>query len=269
MDLGIAGRACAVTGASRGIGKATACQLAAEGANVVLVARSEDGLAETAETCREAGEAHGTRVEVLAIDVRDTDAGEKVALACQGRYGAIDVLVNAAGVARQIPIVDVGEDEWQAQLDLHVLAAARLMRAAAPRMAERGWGRIVNVTSSAGKRPAQWNIAYSASKAAQLSLSRAYADAYAKDGVLINAVAPGAVATELWTAPGGLADQAAQLRGATREQALADTAARIPLGRLGEADEVASVIVFLCSERASNVTGAAWSIDGGTFQSIV
>ena len=138
-----------------------------------------------------------------------------------------------------------------------------LMRAAAPAMAERGQGRIVNVCSSSGKRPSLTNAAYSVSKAAQLSLSRVFADAYADRGVLVNAVAPGAVESPLWTAEGGLADQTAAARGISREEALEDARSRIPLGRFGREDEVAAVIVFLCSARASNVTGAAWSVDGG------
>jgi 3-oxoacyl-[acyl-carrier protein] reductase len=144
-----------------------------------------------------------------------------------------------------------------------------MMRAAAPRMAERGWGRIVNVASSSGKRPSSSNAAYSVAKAAQLSLSRAFAESYARRGVLVNAVAPGPVASPLWTEPGGLADQAAEQRGTTREEALAESAEKVPLGRFGTEQEVAAVIAFLCSEQASDVVGAAWSVDGGSVPTIV
>jgi 3-oxoacyl-[acyl-carrier protein] reductase len=136
-------------------------------------------------------------------------------------------------------------------------------------MAAKGWGRIVNVSSSSGKRPSLTNMAYSVTKAAELSLSRAFADAYATRGVLVNAVAPGVVSTGLWMAPGGLADQLAAARGSTREQVLESTAARNPLGRLGTEQEVAAVIAFLCSEAASNVVGAAWSVDGGAVPVII
>ena len=149
------------------------------------------------------------------------------------------------------------------------MAAMRLMRTLAPAMAERGWGRVVNVSSSSGKRPSTANVAYAVAKTAQLALSRAYADAYASRGVLINAVAPGPVAGELWLGDGGLADQLAARSGGTREQAVDAAAAKIPLGRLATPAEIADVIVFLCSARAANVAGAAWSVDGGSVQTIV
>ncbi len=167
------------------------------------------------------------------------------------------------------PLERLSDDEWQAQWELHVMAPMRLMRACAPEMSERGWGRIVNVCSSSGKRPSRTNMAYSVTKAAQLSLSRAFADEFAGRGVLVNAVAPGPVADDLWLAPGGMADQAAEIQGKTRDQVLEATAARVPLGRMAQAEEIAAVIVFLCSEAASNVAGAAWSVDGGTVPVII
>ena len=143
------------------------------------------------------------------------------------------------------------------------------MRAVAPAMAERGWGRIVNVSSSSGKRPSSRNMAYSVTKAAELSLSRSFADLYAARGVLVNAVTPGPVASELWMAPGGLADQEAEARGVTREEVLEATAGRVPVGRFGTEQEIANVIALLCSEAASYVTGAAWSVDGGIVPVII
>jgi 3-oxoacyl-[acyl-carrier protein] reductase len=151
-----------------------------------------------------------------------------------------------------------------------VMASMRLMRAFAPGMAERGWGRIVNVSSSAGKRPSLTNAAYSVTKAAQLSLSRVFADTYAGSGVLVNAVAPGPVSSPLWVGEGGLGDQTAAAKGlGSRQEALDAQAARVPLGRFAEPRELATVIAFLCSEAASNVTGAAWSADGGTVATIL
>ena len=137
-------------------------------------------------------------------------------------------------------------------------------------MAERGWGRIVNVCSSAAKRPSGMTPEYSVTKAAELSLSRVFADAYARQGVLVNAVCPGPTKSELWMEPGGLLDQSAELAGqraATRRSRPPAPAARSAASPRSR--EIADAIVFLCSERASYVAGAAWSVDGGTVQVII
>jgi NAD(P)-dependent dehydrogenase (short-subunit alcohol dehydrogenase family) len=265
MDLGLNGRACVITGASGGIGRATAVALGGEGASVLLVGRSEKRLGRSVGACREAG----GRAEPFECDVTAPDAGERVLAACLERFKRIDALVNNAGTSAVRPLDELTDAEWQEQWDLHVMGPMRLMRAIAPAMAERGWGRIVNVSSSSGKRPSQTNVAYAVTKAAELSLSRAFADRFASRGVLVNAVAPGPVAGELWLAPGGLAEQTAAARGVTREEVLESTASRTPLGRLGEEREIAAVIAFLCSEAASNVAGAAWSVDGGTVPVII
>jgi 3-oxoacyl-[acyl-carrier protein] reductase len=202
----------------------------------------------------------------FACDVTEPDAAEQILTACLERFGRVDVLVNNAGTSRAASLEELTEDDWREQWELNVMAPMRLMRAIAPKMAEAGDGRIVNVASSSGKRPSSRNAAYSVTKAAELSLSRVFADQWAGKGVLVNAVAPGPVATPLWVGEGGLADQSAEQAGITRDEALEQAAAKIPLGRLGEEGEIAAVIVFLCSARASNVTGAAWAVDGGAVQ---
>jgi 3-oxoacyl-[acyl-carrier protein] reductase len=266
MDLGLRGRVCVVTGASRGIGKATASALAADGAIVVLVGRSENTLRDVAKSSTESG----GRAEVLALDVTLPDAGDRLTDHCLTHFGRLDALVNNAGTSSVRELEQMSDGEWQAEWELHVMAPMRLMRSAAPAMAERGWGRIVNVSSSAAKRPSgSLNMAYSVTKAAELSLSRAFADLYASSGVLVNAVTPGPVGTDLWLGPGGLADQTAEIRGIGREEVLAATASRVPIGRMGGEEEIAAVIAFLCSEAASYVAGAAWSVDGGTVQTII
>ena len=254
-----------MTGASGGIGRATAVALAREGASVLLMGRREDVLADVARACSEAG----STGEPLALDVTAVDAGERGVRACLDRFGRVDALVNSAGTSAVRSLEELTDDDWQAQWELHVMAPMRLMRAAAPVMAERGWGRIVNVCSSSGKRPSGTNMAYSVTKAAELSLSRAFADLFAARGVLVNSVSPGPVAGDLWLARGGLADQSAQARGISREEVLEATASRQPIGRLGTEQEIAAVIVFLCSEPASNVAGAAWSVDGGAVPVII
>ena len=253
-----------VTGASRGIGLATVRALCAEGASVLMTARGVEGLDRALEACSKAAAGSGARVERLALDLTAVDAGERVVGECEQRLGPVDALVNNAGTSSVRPLDDLTDDDWQAQWELHVMAPMRLMRAAAPRMRERGWGRIVNVCSSSGKRPSLTNAAYSVTKAAQLSLSRVFADAYARDGVLVNAVAPGPVGTSLWMEEGGLADQTALAKGISRAEALEAAQEKIPLGRFGTEEEIAAVVAFLCSERAANVTGAAWSVDGGS-----
>ena len=270
MDLGLKGRACAVTGASRGIGRETARQLCEEGASVLLVARNEERLEAAAEQANADGAEAGGRAETLLLDVTAEDAGERILAASEERFGGLDVLVNNAGAAQWRDLDDVPDEDWRAQYELNVMAPLRAMRAAAPGMAERGWGRIVNVCSTAGKRPSAAMPEYSVAKAAELSLSRLFADRHAKDGVLVNAICPGPVEAELWMEPGGLLDQSQKMSGAkSREKALAEAGSKRPIGRLAEVGEIAAAIVFLCSDRASYVSGAAWSVDGGTVQVII
>ena len=266
MNLGLKGRSCAVTGASRGIGRETARLLCGEGADVLLVARDENRLSEAVAECsNEPGSA-----AALVLDVTAADAGERILTAAEERFGKLDVLVNNAGTAVRRDLFDVPDEEWSAAFELNVMAPMRAMRAAVPAMAERGWGRVVNVSSSSGKRPSGSTPEYSVAKAAQLSLSRLFADRFAEQCVLINAVCPGPVASELWMEPGGLLDQTVELTGAAnREEALRKFEAARPIGRLAEVDEIAAAIAFLCSEQASFVSGAAWSVDGGAVQVII
>lgn len=266
MDMGLAGRSCVVTGASRGIGLAVAERLSGEGARVLLVARSTGPLGEAVERCSAAG----GEAAALALDVTEADAGERMVAAATERFGSLDVLVNNAGAAARRALEDVTDDEWNAAWELNVMAPLRAMRAAIPAMAERGWGRVVNVSSSAGKRPTLGTPEYSVAKAAELSLSRLFSEAYAKRGVLVNAVCPGPAKSELWMAPGGVLDQAVRTAGyESREEALEAIGAGRPIGRFAEVSEIADAIVFLCSERASYVAGAAWSVDGGSVPGII
>jgi 3-oxoacyl-[acyl-carrier protein] reductase len=246
VNLGLDGRLCVVTGATRGIGAATARMLSQEGARVLSVAR---------------------RGADLELDVTARDAGKRLLEACPSAPWA---LVNAAGTSRARPIEELSDGDWQQQWELHVMGPMRLMRALAPVMAEAGGGRIVNVASSSGKRPSsRLDASYSVTKAAQLSLSRVFADAWAAQDVLVNAVAPGPIRGGSWTKKGGLADQLAARSGKTRDDVLEATGAGLPRGRMGTDDEVAAAIVFLCSEPASNVVGAAWSVDGGSVPTIL
>jgi 3-oxoacyl-[acyl-carrier protein] reductase len=266
VDLGLDGKACAITGASRGIGRELAVRLCREGASVLLVARSAEPLEEVAADCGRSG----GRAQAIPLDVTATDAGERILAAANESFGQLDVLVNNASTSKRRSLDEVPDGDWQSAWELNVMAPLRAMRAAAPDMAKRGWGRIVNVCSSAGKRPSGMTPEYSVTKAAELSLSRVFADAYAAQGVLVNAVCPGPTKSELWMEPGGLLDQSAEICGGlTRDEALAAAGAGRPIGRLAEVEEIADAILFLCSERASYVAGAAWSVDGGTVQVII
>jgi NAD(P)-dependent dehydrogenase (short-subunit alcohol dehydrogenase family) len=260
MDLGLRDRVCVVTGSTAGIGLETARLLAAEGARVVVTGRDSDRV----ESARQEAAA-----ELGVVADLSEPAAPAELVAAAGDLGPVDCLVNNAGIAYQTGFDEVSDEQWDEMWQLNVMSAVRTIRAALPAMLERGSGSIVNVSSTAGKRPSTGMPNYSVTKAALLSLSRLVADLYAKGGIRCNAVAPGPTATGAWLDEGGLADQQAGRSGKSREAVLESVAAGRPLGRLAEPGEIASVIAFLCSDRASYVTGAAWSADGGTVPIII
>lgn len=266
MNLGLEDRVCAVTGASSGIGFEATRQLCSEGAKVLMISRNPEQLAAMHEVVR----AEGGKAAVLVIDVTEEHAGQHVVAAATQEFGGLDALVNNAGAARWRDLEDAPDEDFRAQFELSVMAPHNLMKAAVPGMLARGWGRIVNVSSTAGKRPSAQMPDYSVGKAAMLSLSRLYADKYASAGVLVNAVCPGPTASELWLESGGLLDQAREHSGAEDRKATRDeVGSKRPIGRLATPDEIASAITFLCSDRASFVAGAAWGVDGGTVPVII
>ena len=251
MDLGLSGSVCLVTGSTGGIGLESARLLAAEGATVVTSGR------------RSGAPGVGEALHVAA-DLGRAGEPERLVREVEQRLGRVDCLVNNVGLAVQRSFEDVTDEQWDELWQLNVMSYVRTIRAVLPGMKERQAGVIVNVSSTAGKRPSASMPDYSVTKAAVLSLSRLIADVYAKDGIRCNAVAPGPTATEAWLGEGGLADQQAARSGKSRDEVLAALGAGRPLGRLAEPGEIAAVIAFLCSERAGYVTGAAWSADGGT-----
>ena len=243
MELGLRDKVCLVTGSTGGIGLVVAQQLQAEGAVVVSTGRRGEG----------PGDVH------VVADLARPGEPERVVAAAEARLGRVDCLVNNVGGTEIRALGELTDADWQASFELNLMSAIRATRAALPGMRERRAGTIVNVSSTAGKRPSAGMPDYSVMKAALLSFSRLVADVHAADGIRCNAVTPGPTATEAWLGAGGLAEQQGE-----RDAVLAKVGAGRPLGRLAEPDEIAAVIVFLCSERASYVTGAAWSADGGT-----
>ncbi|HEY2543218.1 MAG TPA: SDR family oxidoreductase [Gaiellaceae bacterium] len=232
-----------MTGSTAGIGLETVKLLRAEGAVVVSTGRS------------------GGDVQA---DLAKAGEPERVVQEVLDRHGRLDVLVNNVGGTEIRKLEELDDGDWQASFELNLMTAVRATRAALPGMRARGVGSIVNVSSTAAKRPSASMPDYSVMKAAMLSFSRLVADLYAKDGVRCNAVTPGPTATGARLCEGGLADQQGD-----REEVLKKVGAGRPLGRLAEPGEIAAVIAFLCSPRASYVTGAAWSADGGTVPIII
>src|SRR3954471_6622995 len=237
MDLGLRDRVCLVTGSTAGIGLATAKLLVAEGARVAVTGRDA---ARVERAKNESGAAVG-----LAADLSDPAAAEKL----MAEVGPVDCLVNNVGEAYQVAFDDLTDEQWDSMWQLNVMSYVRCIRAALPGMRSAGRGVIVNVSSTAGKRPSTGMPNYSVTKAAVLSLSRLVADLYAKDGIRCNAVTPGPTATPAWLGDGGLADQQARMSGKPREDVLAAVGSGRPLGRLAEPEEIAAVIAFLCSAR--------------------
>jgi 3-oxoacyl-[acyl-carrier protein] reductase len=261
MDLGLHERVCVVTGSTAGIGRETARLLCEEGARVVVCGRN----AERAEQTRA-----DLGAELASVsDLAEEGAADALIAEATERVGPVDVLVNNVGVAYHVSFEDVSDRQWNEMWELNVMSYVRAIRAVLPVMRERGGGAIVNVSSTSGKRPSTSMPNYSVTKAAVLSLSRLVADLYAADGIRCNAVTPGPTATDAWLSEGGLADQQAGRSGKSREEVLEAVGKGRPLGRLAEPDEIAAVIVFLCSEQASYVTGSAWSADGGTVPIII
>jgi NAD(P)-dependent dehydrogenase (short-subunit alcohol dehydrogenase family) len=248
MELGLRDKVCLVTGSTAGIGHAVVQQLQAEGAVAVSTGRRGEG----------PGELH------VAADLSQPGEPERVVAAAEESFGRIDCLVNNVGGTRIRALGDLTDLDWQASFELNLMSAIRATRAALPGMRERRGGTIVNVSSTSGKRPSASMPDYSVMKAGLLSFSRLVADVHAAEGIRCNAVTPGPTATDAWLGEGGLAAQQGE-----RDAVLARVGAGRPLGRLGTPEEIASVIVFLCSERSSYVTGAAWSADGGTVPIII
>jgi 3-oxoacyl-[acyl-carrier protein] reductase len=257
MNLDLAGKVAIVTGASYGIGRAIAQCLLEEGARVAICARHAEQVKHTA---KELGP------DVLAVQADMTKATDIATLFDQtlGRFGRVDILVNNAGGTHLSQLLDLPDEAWQENIEVNLFSVVRCSRLAIPHMRKQKWGRIINISSIFGKQPGIGTIDYNATKAAVISLTKTLADELAKDNILVNAVCPGPVRTPLWEA------LAKNINPQDPEGMMTGfAAASIPLGRFGRPEEVANLVVFLASERASFITGAAYDIDGGMVKYMV
>lgn len=264
MDLGLKDKVAIVTGASKGIGKAIALELAQEGCHVVLCARGEEGLQAAVREVERVGNASG-----IAADVTKPSEVEKLVEEAVVSFGKVDILVNnAGGIGRPASFEELSDEEWLEVLDLNVLSAVRLSRAVLPYMRGQGWGRIVNIASESGIQPDSFMPHYNASKAALINFTKSLSKAYGEEGILINAVSPAFVMTPL--VEGMLAEEA-EKRDISAEEAetafIVENRPNIVVGRAGTPEETAAVVAFLASERASFITGSNYRVDGGSVAS--
>ncbi|WP_067621478.1 SDR family NAD(P)-dependent oxidoreductase [Alicyclobacillus acidiphilus] len=255
MDLGVKGKVALITGGSKGIGFATALELAKEGARVAICARTEADLQRAAAEIQSA--AHGD-VFYVPADVRQADDCARVVQAVFHHYGRLDILINNAGTSNARPFTEVGEETWRDDIDLKVFAAIHCSKAAVPLMRQNGGGSIVNVTAIGGKAPSASSVPTSVSRAAGLALTKAMSKDLGPDGIRVNAVCIGLVRSH----------QIEKMAARTYPDLAWETYARlpehgVPLGRIGDTEEAARVIAFLASDAASYVSGTAVNIDGG------
>jgi 3-oxoacyl-[acyl-carrier protein] reductase len=260
VDLGLRGRAAIVTGASSGIGRATALALAAEGCHVVLNARSEDALRAVA-----AAFPPGSTALTVVGDVCDPETTRRLVAAASSELGRLDILVNNAGRADPKRLGALTDDDWSDAFDLLFFAAVRLSAACVPPMRAGGWGRIVNVASTFGREPDPWFAPYSAAKAALINLTKTYGRVFAPEGILTSCVVPGITKTELVERNTANAAAAADVDPEEIERRML-AKDPIPAGRFVGVDEVAAAVVFLASERASMITGSSLVVDGGSLR---
>ncbi len=259
MDLGLKGRVAIVTGASDGIGRASALKFASEGVKVAICARGSERLEQAA---AEIKQRTGGDVLPVVADISQADHVRRLVRSTVERWGKIDILVNNAGTAAAGPFESVTDATWEADLDLKLFGAVRCAREVLPHMRAQRWGRIINVTAIAGRSPGAKTAPSAISRAAGIALTKALSKEYAEHGILVNAVCIGLIKAGQHER---VYEQVkAKQPSLTLDEHYKKMGAPVPLGRVGEASEAADVIVFLASERASYVTGVAINIDGGS-----
>ena len=250
------GQVAIVTGAGRGIGRATALELARMGANIVVAELDKDNAERTAGEVR----ATGRSALVLSTDVTSRTSLAAMAERALAEFGRIDVLVNNAGIYRAAATLDVTEDHWDAVMNINARAVFFASQAVLPAMIAKKRGNIISLASLAGKIGSRTNLPYNASKAAVISITKSLAIAHAADGIRANCVCPGFVQTDMWTA---VAREQGALLGMSPEAFTEQRVAQVPLGRMERPEDVANVIGFLASSKASYMTGQAINVTGG------
>lgn len=263
MDLGIEGRVALVAASSRGLGRAVAEALAAEGADLVMCARGEDALQEAASAIRSGT---GRRVEAVAADLTSPDEVRRVAAVAHDAFGRVDILITNTGGPPPGPFASHSPDAWEQAVRQNLFSVTNLVRAVLPGMRERGWGRIVNVTSIAVKQPVDNLILSNSVRAAVTGFARTLANEVAADGVTVNSVMPGYTRTDRLE---DLAQRVADAKGIPHERRLEAWNDEIPMRRLGEPDEFAALVAFLASERASYITAQSIAVDGGFIRTLL
>jgi 3-oxoacyl-[acyl-carrier protein] reductase len=253
MDVRLDGRTALITGGSKGLGLAMALKFAQSGAEIVILARCADALAEAERAVRSSAQ---TRVKAYRCDVSKADEIERTWRAALGEFGKIDILVNNAGTSKTGKFDDITDAVWQEDLDLKLFAAIRLSRLALPAMKERRWGRIINVLNIAAKAPRPESAPTAVSRAAGLALTKILAGEGAPHNVLVNSLHVGLINSDQHVSR-------FKAQGANVEEGLRAMGKRVPMGRVGEAEEFANVACLLASDAGSYVTGTAINVDGG------
>jgi 3-oxoacyl-[acyl-carrier protein] reductase len=255
MDLGLQGKVAAITGGSDGIGRAAAFRFCEEGSRVAICARREDVLQQTAQEIEAA-----TGGEVLAVRADVTKAAdcERFIQRTIERFGRLDILVNNAGRSSAMPFEQADDETWREDLEVKLYGAIRCTRLVLPHMRQYGGGRIINMTTIGGKQPSARSLPTSVTRAAGIDLTKALANEYAPDNILVNTICLGRLKSAQWTRR-----WQAEFSHMTLDEFYAKQGEAIPLKRLGEAEDVADLICFLASERARYITGTAINLDGG------